>query len=58
MRLRNTGAGPLTVTGLTLTGTFGFDPALTLPQVVPAGGTLDVPLRFVAIAAPTVQVGC
>ena len=55
--LSNTGSTPVIVTGLTLSGQFAFSPALTLPQTIPAGGTLGVPVKFVAVAAPDLHLG-
>ncbi|ULH17594.1 NPCBM/NEW2 domain-containing protein (plasmid) [Deinococcus sp. KNUC1210] len=48
LRVKNTGTGPLTITGLNLTGTWVLDPAIPLPTNVAAGGTLNVRLRLTA----------
>ncbi len=48
VRVRNTGSGPVKVTGLPITGPWTLDPAPTLPATIPAGGSLDVRLRFTA----------
>ena len=43
----------LNVTGLDLTGPFALVDPPTLPALVPAGGTLDVKVRFTATSAGT-----
>ncbi|WP_229723777.1 malectin domain-containing carbohydrate-binding protein, partial [Deinococcus aerolatus] len=48
VRVRNTGSGPVKVTGLPITGPWTLDPAPTLPATIAAGGFLDVRLRFTA----------
>jgi fibronectin type 3 domain-containing protein len=53
LRVKNTGADPMSVTGLGVTGPFAVDPALTLPANVPAGGSIDVTVRFTATSAAT-----
>ena len=48
LRIRNTGTGGLNVTGLDVTGPFVLAQPGVLPALVPANGTLDVPVQFVA----------
>ena len=48
VRLQNTGAAPLHVTGAQVSDGWTLDPALSFPRDVPAGGTLDFPVTFVA----------
>ena len=55
--LHNDGSSPVTVTALSLTGVWQFNPLPSLPAVIPAGGNLLVPLRFVAVAPPIVHRG-
>lgn len=50
LRVRNTGSGPLTVTGLPVTGAWGIESPPSLPLTIPAGGSADVRLRFTAEA--------
>ena len=51
----NTGTGPLTLSGITFTGTdaglFALSPSITVPAVIPAGGTLNVNVVFNPIAS-------
>jgi hypothetical protein len=47
-RIVNSGDQPLNVTGLALTGPFQFVAPAALPAAVPAGGALELPVRFVA----------
>lgn len=45
----NTGAAPLVITGVALSGLgFSSTPATPLPATVAAGGTLDIPVTFTA----------
>ncbi|WP_034388775.1 NPCBM/NEW2 domain-containing protein [Deinococcus sp. YIM 77859] len=53
VRVRNTGTGPLQITDLPVTGPWVLEPRPTLPVEVPAGGFLDVRLRF---RAETTQI--
>ncbi|WP_036196277.1 malectin domain-containing carbohydrate-binding protein [Nocardioides aequoreus] len=48
LRISNTGPDGLNVTGLDVTGPFAVVDAPTLPALVPAGGSLDVKVRFTA----------
>jgi Malectin domain len=48
LRISNTGSGPLVVSGLPITGPWQLVSPPTLPASVPAGGHLDLTLRFVA----------
>lgn len=51
VRVRNTraaGAGALEITDFAITGPWVLDPAVPAPASIPAGGTLDVRLRFTA----------
>ena len=53
LRISNTGTDGLNVTGLDVTGPFAVVDAPTLPALVPAGGTLDVKVRFTATSIGT-----
>ncbi len=48
VRIANTGTGPMTVTGLPVTGPWTVAPASPLPATVGAGGQLDVVVTFTA----------
>ena len=53
LRISNTGAGPLNVSGLTLAGPWTLVNPPALPATIAAGGQLDVTVRFVAEAGST-----
>jgi methionine-rich copper-binding protein CopC len=54
-RIRNEdGSGPLEITGLSVTGSFQLESPPALPASIPAGGTLDVDVRFTGSTAPPV----
>ncbi len=53
MRIANSGPDGLNVTGLDITGPFAVVDAPSLPALVPAGGTLDVKVRFTATSIGT-----
>ncbi|GGL95159.1 hypothetical protein GCM10011594_13590 [Nakamurella endophytica] len=53
LRIRNTGTEPLNVTALDLTGPFQLTTPQALPRLVAVGGTLDVPVKFVATTIGT-----
>jgi hypothetical protein len=48
LRIKNTGTGPLQLTGLPITGPWQLAAPIALPTTIPAGGQLDVTLIFVA----------
>jgi hypothetical protein len=48
LRIKNTGTDPLNVIGLPITGPWGLVSGPTLPAAVPAGGQLDLTVKFVA----------
>ncbi len=48
LRVVNAGAAPLHVSALPISGPWKLDADIRLPLSVPAGGHLDLPLRFVA----------
>ena len=46
LRLRNSGSGPLTITGLSISGVWAIEPPIALPVDVAAGSALSVRIRF------------
>jgi hypothetical protein len=48
LRLKNAGTGALTISGLPISGPWQLVSPPTLPASIPAGGTLDLTLRFIA----------
>jgi hypothetical protein len=48
LRIKNTGTGPLQLTGLPITGPWRLAAPVALPMTIPAGGQLDVTLIFIA----------
>jgi fibronectin type 3 domain-containing protein len=53
LRIRNTGTEALNVTALPITGPFVLGGTATFPLLVPVGGSVDVPIRFVATTIGT-----
>jgi hypothetical protein len=51
VRVRNDGATALQVTGLGVTGRFRLEDSIPLPRSIPAGGFLDVRVRYTANTA-------
>jgi hypothetical protein len=48
LRIKNTGSGPLQLSGVSITGPWELANTTPLPSSVPAGSFLDLPVRFVA----------
>ena len=53
LRISNTGGGPLTISALTLSGPWTLLTPPALPATIPAGGSLNVTVRFVAETGTT-----
>jgi N-acetylneuraminic acid mutarotase len=48
LRLKNAGTSPLTISGLPISGPWQLAAPPTLPATIPAGGSLDLTLQFIA----------